>query len=70
MMVNKYTIGGAIVGAAAGAVGGYIAATKVFADKMETKDPILALSEEDAACPCNDISDACDACDSKEDVNE
>lgn len=70
MMVNKYTIGGAIVGAAAGAVGGYFAATKVFADKMETKDPILALSEEDAACSCNDISDACDACDSKEDVNE
>ena len=68
MMVNKYTVGGAIVGAAAGAVGGYFAATKVFADKMEVKDPILALSEEDGleTTETTDISVE----DSKEDVNE
>ena len=70
MMVNKYTIGGAVIGAAAGAVGGYFAATKVFADKMEVKDPILALSEADGleaeATETADISVE----DSKEDVNE
>ena len=67
MMVNKYTVGGAIVGAAAGAVGGYFAATKIFADKIETKDPILAIGEAEGCAGCEaenvDIS-------AEEDVNE
>lgn len=62
MVANKYTIGGAIVGAAAGAVGGYFAATKIFADKIETKDPILAIGEAEG-------SEGCDGCNAEENVD-
>lgn len=70
MVANKYTIGGAIVGAAAGAVGGYFAATKIFADKIETKDPILAIGEAEGCEDCNAEENVDISAEAEEDVNE